>query len=147
MDLITRIPQRAKDDCAICVVAMVMGSPYTYERVLHDSHKYPKVSSDGKFPEWWATYLHDEGFDACYCRFNGLHALPDFRGNVLGMLAMDIPHLKAAHIVAVDEIGVVDPADNASDHIPLLEYVLNRVNGGAVFHDEWLAVRKPSSTS
>jgi len=63
---------------------------------------------------------------------------------VLGILRMDIPSLRAAHVVAVDEIGVVDPADNAPDHVPLLAYVLNRANDGVVFHDEWLAVRKPS---
>jgi hypothetical protein len=31
---IERIPQRAIDDCAICVAAMVMWSSYDYERVL-----------------------------------------------------------------------------------------------------------------
>ena len=44
---ITRIPQRTKDDCTICVVAMVMGPPYTYERVLEDSSKYPKSTPNG----------------------------------------------------------------------------------------------------
>ena len=68
-------------------------------------------------------------------------------GNVLGMLGMDIPYLKAAHIVAVDEIGVVDPADNAPDHLPLQEYVWNRLHDAVVFHDHWLAVRKLSTTS
>ena len=53
--MITRIPQRTKDDCTICVVAMVMGPPYTYERVLEDSSKYPKSTADGKFPAWWET--------------------------------------------------------------------------------------------
>jgi hypothetical protein len=35
---IERIPQRAIDDCAICVAAMVMGSPYDYERMLESSN-------------------------------------------------------------------------------------------------------------
>jgi hypothetical protein len=64
--MITRIPQRTKDDCAICTIAMVMGHPYNYERVLEDSGKYPKIASNGRFPAWWETYLRDEGFDACY---------------------------------------------------------------------------------
>jgi hypothetical protein len=38
--MIRRIPQRTKDDRAICTVAMVMGLPYSYDRVLEDSHKY-----------------------------------------------------------------------------------------------------------
>jgi hypothetical protein len=100
--MIARIPQRNKDDCAICTVAMVMGPPYSYDRVLEDSRKYPKTTPDGKFPAWWETYLRDERFEACYCRFDGLYALPNYGGDVAGMLGMDIPHMKAAHIVAVD---------------------------------------------
>jgi hypothetical protein len=145
--MISRIPQRTQDDCAICVTAMVMGPPYSYERVSRESSKYPKIAFDGTFPAWWETYLSDEGFDARYWPFDVLRILSNYHGNVLGMLGLDIPHLKAGHIVAVDEIGVVDPADNAPDHIPLMEYIMNRSNGGAVFHDEWLAIRKPSAIS
>lgn len=141
--MIRRIPQRAKDDCAICTVAMVMGPPYTYDRVLEDSRKYTKIDSSGKFLTWWEVYLRDEAFEGFYCRFDGLHALPNYGGDVVGMLGMDIPHLRAAHSVAVDEAGVVDPADNAPDHIPLHQYVLSRVGDGVVFHNEWLAVKKP----
>ena len=70
-------------------------------------------------------------------------ALPNYSGDVVGMLGMVIPHLTAAHIVAVDEAGVIDPADNAPNHIPLQQYVLNRLDDGVVFHDVWLAVRRP----
>ena len=65
---------------------------------------------------------------------------------LLGMLAMDIPHLKRTHVVAVDELGVVDPADNAPDHVPLRDYVYSRNLDGVVFHKEWLAVRKRPRT-
>jgi hypothetical protein len=41
-EMIVRISQRTQDDCAICTVAMAMGSPYSYERVLADNVKYPK---------------------------------------------------------------------------------------------------------
>jgi hypothetical protein len=51
--------------------------------------------------------------------------------------------LTAAHIVAVDEAGVFDPADNAPEHISLQQYVLNRLDDGVVFYDVWLAVRRP----
>jgi hypothetical protein len=34
----------------------LMGPPYTYERVLEDSSKYPKSTPDGKFP----VVFHDE---------------------------------------------------------------------------------------
>jgi len=51
------------------------------------------------------------------------------------------------HIVAVDDLGVVDPADNALTTISIPEYVLNRLHDTVVFHDEWLAVRKPAPIS
>jgi hypothetical protein len=140
--MIVRIPQRTQDDCAICTVAMVMGPPYSYERVLADSANYPKISADGKFYAWWESYIREEGFESIYCHFNGLHALGQYGGAVAGMLGMDIPHLRSMHIVAVDELGVVDPADNAPDHVQLDYYVWNRKHDGAVFHTEWLAVRK-----
>jgi hypothetical protein len=140
--MIVRIPQRTQDDCVICAVAMVMGPPYTYERVLEASHKYPKISADGKFPSWWETYFRDEGFESSYCQFNGLCRLSDFSGSIVRMLGMDIPTLRRAHIVAVDEVGVIDPADNAPDHVSLDHYISSRIPDGVVFHDVWLAVRK-----
>ena len=92
--MIVRIPQRTQDDCAICTVAMVMGPPYSYERVLADSANYPKISADGKFYAWWESYIREEGFESIYCHFNGLHALGQYGGAVAGMLGMDIPHLR-----------------------------------------------------
>jgi hypothetical protein len=65
-----------------------------------------------------------------------------YGGEVCGMLGMDIPHLNRGHIVAVDEIGVVDPADSAPDHVPLDHYAWNRKRDGVIFHSEWLAIRK-----
>src|SRR5260370_10148539 len=144
--MITRIPQRTKDDCTICVVAMVMGAPYTYERVLEDSSKYPKSTPDGKFPAWWETYLREEGFDFHYCRFNGLYALPDYGGIVLGMLGKDLPRLKAMHFVAVEELGVVGSADNAPGHISTPEYGLNRRHEAGVVHDQWLSLLSPRAS-
>lgn len=107
-----------------------------------DSTKYPKITSDGEFSAWWETYFHEEGFATIYCHFGGLYALERQGGAVVGLLGMDIPHLNRGHIVAVDELGVVDPADNAPDHVPLDQYVWNRKQDGVVFHKEWLAVRK-----
>jgi hypothetical protein len=140
--MIVRIPQRSTDDCAICAVAMVMGPPFTYARVLSDSAKYRKITPEGKFLAWWELYLSDEGFESIYCRFNGLYALNECAGTVVGLLGMDIPHLQRGHIVAVDEFGVIDPANNAPDHIHVADYVSNRLQDGVVFHTEWLAVRK-----
>jgi len=41
-----------------------------------------------------------------------------------------IPHLQMTHIVAVDELGVIDPADKARDHVPVAEYLRNRKQDG-----------------
>jgi len=122
---------------------MVMGPPFDYERVLADCRKYEQTTADGKYSAWWETYLRDKGFQIYYCRFDGLSALWQYRGKVVGILGMDIPHLETGHLVAVDEIGVIDPATGAPGHIALQEYVNTRVLDGVRFHDEWLAVRLP----
>lgn len=103
---------------------------------------YPKITSDGKFSASWETYFRNEGFDSIYCHFGGLYALEQQDGSVVGMLGMDIPHLNRGHIVGVDELGVVDPADNAPDHVPLDHYVWKRKQDGVVFHTDWMAVRR-----
>jgi hypothetical protein len=141
--MITRIQQRTKDDCAICTVAMVMGLPFSYERVLSDRRSYALVGETGLFLPWWETYLRDNGFEISRCRFDGLYALPAYNGSVLGILSMDIPRLRAGHVVAVDEAGVIDPADGAPGHVPVQEYVASRLPDGVAFHDEWLAVKQP----
>ena len=145
--MISRIRQRTKADCALCVVAMVMGQPYTYERVLADSLRYPKWDSDGKFPAWWETYLREQGFKAVYCSCSQLPLISTFGGNVVAVLGMNIPSHEASHVVAVDECGVVDPADGAPDHVSLSEYIPSRIAQGVVFDDEFLAVNVPRQQS
>jgi hypothetical protein len=142
--MIQRISQRTKDDCAICTVAMVMGQPYTYERVSKDSANFPTSTVGGKFLAWWETYLVLEGFEKAYRPFNDLYRLPDTSGNVRGILGMDIPHLRWRHVVAVDELGIIDPAAGAPEHISVQEYVFSRSPQGVRFDDEFLAVRKQS---
>ncbi len=145
--MIIRIPQRAKEDCIVCAVAMVMGHPYDYKRILRDSINYSAISADGKFLPWWEGYLRDEGFQITYRRFLDLYELPRFKGRVVGLLHMNIPYLRAGHIVAVDELGIVDPADGAKDHIDIQDYVLSRLEDGFVFDKEFLAICKYSEDS
>jgi len=76
-----------------------------------------------------------------FLRINFLRS-PHSLAKVVGILGMDIPHLKAAHAVVVDEIGVVDPATNAPEHVPLQEYLRNRAQDGVVFHTIWLGIKK-----
>jgi hypothetical protein len=138
--MIRRIAQRQQNDCAICVVAMLMMPLRDYDRVCLDSSKYEKNAPGGKFYAWWESYLTDNGFLLCYRPFMDLYELPRFCGRVVGVLGMDMPHLRSSHIVCVDEIGVVDPADGAAAHVDLVEYVLSRRAQGTIFHEEFLAV-------
>ena len=124
---------------------MVMGPPYDYDRVRRDCRKYPQSLSDGTFSAWWETYLREEGFGISYRPFRELCVLEGYRGALLGVLGMDFPALKAGHVVAVDELGVVDPADNSPDHEQIRQYILERESSGANFHEEWLAVTRPAT--
>jgi hypothetical protein len=143
--MLKRIAQRTKTDCAICVIAMVMGQPYSYERVLTDSSRYPAETSDGKFVDWWRSYLAAEGFETEYRRFLDIYAIPKFAGSMSAILAMTIPHLKAVHVVAIDEIGIVDPANDSPDHAAIQDYLQSRLSDGVVFDDAFLAVWRPGA--
>jgi hypothetical protein len=129
------------DDCAICTVATVMGSPYSYERVEADSRKYSRITPHGTYPAWWETYLREEGFHAQY-RVGGLFLLAAFGGEIVGMQSMYIPDLAVGHVVAVDEIGVIDPATGNAEHIPLHQFLHVRSRAGVQFDPFWLGVRK-----
>ena len=136
--MLARIGQRTKADCSICVTAMVTG--LSYEQVVADSARYETVSPEGKFYAWWEPYLRDLGFRFAYRPFMDLYKLQAFRGSTVGILGLSFPHLKAGHVVAVDEIGVIDPADGGLEHMTIQEHILSRRRDGAEFHEEFLAV-------
>ena len=140
--MVKRIPQRTKEDCTICTIAMVMGEPYSYARVLADSGKYPATTKDGKFWDWWRVYLADEGFQTAYRPFLDLYKLPDFGGGVLGILVLMNDRLRKGHVVAVDEIGIIDPADNSPDLVAIVVYIARRLGDGFRFDEVFLAVQK-----
>ena len=121
---------------------MVMGNPFTYDIVIRDSAKYPQMTNEGKFPAWWERYLADEGFEAVYRPFLDLYQLPFFNGSIVGILAMVVPIWRMVHLVAVDEAGVIDPRDNAPDHIDIAEYIRNGLGDGFQFDKEFLAVNR-----
>jgi len=120
---------------------MVMGSPYSYEKVLKDSNKYPKADANG-FIAWWETYLIDEGFrlDCWQWSDSDLHsfsrAIAQLREEAVGYLTMNIPHKEKRHIVAVDRMGIIDPADDAPPHESVERYIVSRRLQGAVFDDQ-----------
>jgi hypothetical protein len=98
--MLLAISQRTTDDCVVRVLAMVMGPPYDYERVLQDSARYQKVTANGKFLGWWDTYLKDEGFKVEYRLLPGLRSLT---AEPPRMLVFRKPLDNAGHVVAVDQ--------------------------------------------
>jgi hypothetical protein len=139
--MIERIPQREMDDCVICVAAMVMAAPYTYERVLADSHKYQKTNAQGKFIPWWETYLSDEGFRLGHWQWAEsdldrlASAISGLRDDAAGILTMNIPDVQRRHLVAVDRMGIVDPATGEPTHENLHRYISKRKLQGILFDD------------
>ncbi len=65
-------------------------------------------------------------------------------GRTFGILGMTIPHLKRRHVAAVDQAGVVDPADGYLDHIHLADYIQSRLPQGVVFDTDFLAILRRS---
>ena len=104
---VKRIPQRTIDDCAICSVAMVLG--FSYERVLRDRRQ--RYSHFDDRTAWWEPYLEEENRRCRYLPTKNLDSISSSGGGLVGLLVMHHPGLRAAHLVAIDEIGVVDPSD------------------------------------
>ena len=133
---VARINQRERDDCAICTVAMVLS--YPYERVRED-----RIRRYGHFDDktaWWERYFQDEGRAVAYLPLSQLQVVQGKDSDVLGVLVASNPALEAAHVVVVDEDGVVDPADGCPDHLVLAQWATLRVAQGFVLDGEFLVV-------
>jgi len=107
----------------IAVVATVMGAPYTYEKVSQDQSRYPKVSTEGLHFSWWETYLRAEGFP------NEYHSLTDLSpavraGVVVGIVMLAPAGGNIGHVIAVDELGCINPATNWPERISTLDELL-----------------------
>lgn len=147
-----KISKRTKDDCVVCVLAMVMGQPYTYERVLQGSKKYPKTNAAGQTIAWWKDYLSDEGFEVAMRplsdpkSFSDLASLPE---ESRAMLVFQIPHMKIGHIEAIDQFGVVDPQDHPAEYRSVDDFCgIFRVKGWRLYSAHfWLLLRPNGSTA
>jgi len=95
-----------------------MGAPYTYEKVLEDSERYPKVSG-ALYLSWWETYLREEGFPNEYRPITELGSLVS-TGEVAGIVMLTPVLGDRGHVVAVDELGIINPATNWPTRIPNL---------------------------
>ena len=140
--MLRRVPQRAWDDCQIAVVATVMGPPYTYERVLVDQERYPKLNSDGSFSAWWETYLRDSGFHNEYRHLSEADTLVA-TGKVAGILMLAPPTGRIGHVVAIDECGFINPSADWPERILSLDdlvYEYSRLRVRYLPDREFLAV-------
>jgi hypothetical protein len=140
--MLTRIPQRTRSDCQIAVVATVMGQPYTYDRVLADSKRYPKFNSDGSVSAWWETYLHDSGYRNEYRDLSEADAVIG-TGKIGGILMLAPAAGRIGHVVAIDEYGFINPSTNWPERIPSLNDLVNEYSRRGVQYlpeREFLAV-------
>jgi hypothetical protein len=100
-----------------------MGHPYTYERVLADQERYPQVNSDGSFSAWYETYLRDSGFRNEYRDMSEKDALIG-TGKIGGILRLIPPTGIIGHVVAIDELGFINPSTNWPERIASLNELL-----------------------
>lgn len=133
--ILTRIPQRSQNDCSFCSVAMVLNC--TYEQVKADRAQYFYL--DDK-TEWWQCYLINKGFNVDYLPLTNLDILQVPGGTKVGLLVMENRTLQAAHIVAIDELGVLDPSDGFPDHVDWDLYVQLKQFQGFALDAEFLLV-------
>lgn len=145
--MLVRVAQRTPQDCAIAVLATVMGPPYTYERVLADTEGYPKVNDDGTYPDWCREYLTDSNFHSEYrplTDVNGLAGNP----SVVGILRLAPVAGRIGHIVAIDECGIINPSTGWPERITSFRDLLSDyIRLGTVYvpQTEFLAVWLPQT--
>ena len=143
--MMEKISQRTPDECSICVVAMVMGPPYTYEKVSQDSKKYAWTDGEGHTLPWWKDYLKDEGFEVEHRPlldpqwFSDLASLPE---NSRAMLVFHIPP-NTGHIVAIDREGVIDPQDDAECRTVRDFSEIFHIEGWKLYSAHFWLVRRP----
>lgn len=149
--MMERISQRNQSDCSVCVLAMVMGPPHSYERVLGDSKKYAQTDQEGHGLAWWKQYLQDEGFRVEHRRlsdvkwFTDLASLPQ---NCRAMLVFKIPQMGIGHIVAIDEHGVIDPQDDPAEYRGVREFCeIFKIEGWQLYSAHyWLVCKDAEET-
>ena len=138
--VLRRIPQRSQDDCAICAVGMVLG--YSYERVEADRARFAHFDDT---TAWWEHYLLDEGHVNEYRPLADLSVVQAASAPVVGLLVMETRRLQAAHVVAIDEVGVLDPSDGFPEHMAWSTHPAVKGSPGFVLDSEFLGVSVPTA--
>ncbi len=144
--MMEKISQRTEDDCVICVLAMVMGPPYNYERVLQDSKKYRRTDDMGRTVAWWKDYLKDEGFEIEQRPLSDLRSFSDLASlpaDSRAMLVFRMPHLKIGHIVAIDRFGVIDPQERPAGYRSVNDFCgIFKIEGWRLYSAHFWLVQK-----
>lgn len=60
-----------------------------------------------------------------------------------GLVVMQNPRLKAAHVAVIDEVGVLDPSDGFPEHMAWSRYPAVKNAQGFILESEFLAVSAP----
>lgn len=137
--ILERIPQRARHDCTVCAVAMVLG--YTYERVATDR---ATLTHFGDNVAWWEHYLADEGRHNDYRPLADISVVQATGAPVVGLLGMQSDQRQAGHLAAIDEVGVLDPSDGFPEHTPWSAYRAVKRAQSFLLDSEFLAVSIPT---
>jgi hypothetical protein len=121
---------------------MVMGPPFNYERVERETRVRPKLNDSGKPFAWWSSYLQLNGFQIGYKPLSIIPRLAELDGRARGMLVLQSKAIGIGHVVAIDELGIVDPGGESPDHMTLEELEEKYAPHGFVTDSEFLAVVK-----
>ncbi len=114
---------------------MVLG--YTYDRVKADR---AEVAQFDDKTAWWERYLWDAGYTNFYRPVADVGVVLAAGTSLVGLLVMQNRDLRAAHIVAVDEVGVLDPSDGFPEHVAWSTYPAVKRAQGFTLGSEFLAV-------
>jgi hypothetical protein len=142
-----KISQRTSEDCLICVLAMVMGPPYTYERVLEDSKKYRRAGDEGLTMARSKDYLNNEGFEVENRPLSDLRTFSDLASLPSNSRAMLFfrTRPKIGHVVAIDQDGVIDPEDHPAEYKSIRDFrEIFGIEGWQLYAPRFLLVRKRS---
>jgi hypothetical protein len=147
-----KISQRAGNDCVICVLTMVMGRPYTYEKVLQGSEKYVRTNAAGHTVTWCKDYLNDEGFEIEIRPLLDPELFSDLASllkDSRAMLVFEIPHMKIGHTVAIDRFGVIDPQNHPAEYKSVDDFAgIFKIGGWRLYAPHfWLVGKRNSPTS
>ena len=114
---------------------MILG--YAYERVEADRTELAQFDDR---TAWWEHYLWDAGCPNGYRPLADIDVVLAVGTPLVGLLAMQSHRHEAAHVVANDEVGVLDPSDGFPEHKGWSMFPALKRSQGFTLDSEFLAV-------